>query len=293
MDYGGKGPGLGYPAEGLSPMGRPFNGHLWDRAAESKVTYRSYGEFCGVEGTNEENLKGHFNSDYHSFELKYSDLDRTQVLLKEFHEFEKSGNLPQLMIIRLPNDHTSGSSKGAWTPRAMVGQNDLALGQIIDAFSHSKFWKQMAIFIVEDDAQNGSDHVDAHRSLGMLISPYVKRSYVDHTMYSTASFLRTMELILGIQPMTQFDGGARPCYNSFINQPDFTPYNCQPPKWNITERNSDNAYGQARMDEFNLTKEDSAPDIEFNEIIWKSIKGADSEMPAPVRAGFILSSDID
>ena len=132
--------------------------------------------------------------------------------------------MPRLQIVRLPNDHTHGATPGWRTPTAYAGDNDLALGQLVEAVSHSKFWPQTAIFVVEDDAQNGPDHVDAHRTTAFVISPYTKRGAVDSTMYSTSSMLRTMELILGLKPMSQFDAAATPMFNSFQATPDLRPY---------------------------------------------------------------------
>ena len=126
--------------------------------------------------------------------------------------FEQEGDMPQLQIVRLGNDHTSGTASNKCTPIAAVGDNDLAFGMFVEALSHSKFWPQTAIFVVEDDAQNGSDHVDAHRTIAFAISPYTKRHTTDSTMYSTSSMLRTMELILGLKPMSQFDAAAMPMF---------------------------------------------------------------------------------
>ena len=138
---------------------------------------------------------------------------RRAVPRTSWPEFEKAGEMPRLVIMRLPNDHTSGTKPGSPTVFAAVGDNDLALGQVVEGLSKSRFWKQMAIFVVEDDAQNGSDHVDAHRTVALAISPYIKRHTVDSTMYSTTSMLRTMELILGLEPMSQFDAAARPMFH--------------------------------------------------------------------------------
>ena len=152
---------------------------------------------------------------FRSFDMDYPDAKRTDRFLEELAGFEKTGEMPRLVILRLPNDHTSGTSPGKWTVTACVGDNDLALGRLVEGLSKSRFWKQMAIFVVEDDAQNGSDHVDAHRTVALAISPYIKRHSVDSTLYSTSSMLRTMELILGLEPMSQFDAAARPMFNSF------------------------------------------------------------------------------
>src|SRR5205085_9751053 len=170
-------------------------------------------------------------------------------------DFEQKGELPACIILRLPNDHTSGTRIGKPTPRAAVADNDLAVGRVVEAVSKSKFWKEMAIFIVEDDAQNGSDHIDAHRTTALVVSPYTKRKYVDSTMYSTASMLRTMELILGLKPMSQFDAAARPMFNSFTAKPDVTTYKHEVPKTDLNAKNLAGAWGQEWSQKANLEKE--------------------------------------
>jgi hypothetical protein len=200
---------------------------------------------------------------------------------------EAEGDMPRLQILRLPSDHTHGASPGAHTPTAYVGDNDLALGQIVEAVSHSKFWPQTAIFVVEDDAQNGPDHVDAHRTTAFVISPYTRHGAVDSTMYSTSSMLRTLELILGLKPMSQFDAAAMPMYNSFQATPDLRPYQALPANVDLEERNSAHAWGgQIKM---NFAREDAVDDLLLSEVVWRSVRGADSPMPAPVRAAFVLA----
>jgi len=195
---------LKYPAEGSFEIAYPSSGYLWDRAAAAKVTYRSYGEFIanpaviGQPATAKvKALEGHFDPLYHGYDLGYRDVDRAARFIAELKRFETDGEMPRLQIVRLPNDHTQGTADGKPTPTAMVADNDLALGQLLEALSQSKFWKESAVFVVEDDAQNGSDHVDAHRSIAFVAGPHVKRGHVDSHMYSTSSLLRTMELILG------------------------------------------------------------------------------------------------
>src|SRR6185437_7988193 len=208
--------------------------------------------------------------------------------IEELHRFERDGGFPSLVILRLPNDHTSGTKAGKPTPTAQVADNDLALGRVVEAVSQSKFWKDTAIFVVEDDAQNGPDHVDAHRAVALVISPYTKHEYVDSTMYSTSSMLRTMELILGLKPMSQFDAAARPMYNAFQTKADSTGYAHVVPKVDLGEKNRAAAWGSKLSEKFNLAREDAADDLLLNEVIWRSIKGADSPMPAPVRAAFVM-----
>jgi hypothetical protein len=164
---------------------------------------------------------------------------------------------------------------------------------IVEAISHSKFWAESAIFVVEDDAQNGPDHVDAHRTVAMVISPYTKRRTTDSTMYSTSSMLRTMELILGLRPMSQFDAAANPMYNSFNAKPDFTPYKHLPARIDLNEKNLRTAYGSAISSRMNFSREDAVDDLLLNKVLWHSIKGADVPMPAPTRAAFVFPRPSD
>jgi hypothetical protein len=183
--------------------------------------------------------------------------------------------------------------KGAYTPYAAAADNDLAVGRFIEHLSHSPIWKESAVFILEDDAQNGPDHVDAHRSPAYLISPYVKRNFVDHTMYSTSGLLRTMELILGLPPMSQYDAAAMPLFRCFTSVPDTTAYTALPANVDINERNT--AWNKLAKEsaKFNLAKEDAIPDIPFNEVIWKSIKGETSVMPTPRHSAFLKLAQTD
>jgi YVTN family beta-propeller protein len=302
LDYGhnqsGKFP---YPSEGNFPVAVPAGGYLWDRAREAGVSYRSYGEFVTPGRTLADPgrsriraLDGHYDQWYRGFDLGYPDVKRVERFISELKRFENEGDIPRLQILRLPNDHTHGASVGFPTPTAYLGDNDLALGRLIEAVSRSKFWPQTAIFVVEDDAQNGPDHVDAHRTTAFVISPYAKRHAVDSSMYSTTSMLRTMELILGLKPMSQFDAAARPMFNAFQSDPDLHPYQARAANVNLEEKNTRQAWGgQIKM---NFAKEDAADDLLLNEIVWRSVRGKDSVMPAPVRAAFVfghVSEDSD
>ncbi len=285
-----------YPAEGAhDEAARPAGGYLWDKAAAKSVSYRSYGEFVKNGRTAAEPgtasvkaLEGHFDPMFRGFDMDYPDVKRTDRFLEELAQFEKTGEMPRLSIVRLPNDHTSGTSPGRWTVTACVGDNDLALGRLVEGCSKSRFWRQMAIFVVEDDAQNGSDHVDAHRTVALAISPFIQRHSVDSTLYSTSSMLRTIELILGLDPMSQFDASARPMFKSFSPQPDFSPFTHRPARVDVNARNTRNAPLAAVSARLNLEVEDRADDLLFNEIIWKAVKGNDALMPPPVRAAFIM-----
>ena len=237
-----------YPSEGSFAMARPAAGYLWDRAAEKRISYRSYGEFIKNGKTPDDpgttavkSLEGHFDPLFRTFDMDYPDVKRAQRFLQELAGFEKAGEMPRLTILRLPNDHTAGTKPGSPTVMASLGDNDLALGQVVEGLSKSRFWKEMAIFVVEDDAQNGSDHVDAHRTVALAISPFIKRHTVDSTMYSTSSMLRTMELILGLEPMSQFDAAARPMFAAFAAQADQTAYTHRPARVDIDAKNSPRA----------------------------------------------------
>ena len=299
MNYGhGKNGKFHYPAEGVFSIAYPASGYLWDRAREAGVSYRSYGEFVqNAPKTNQpassriKALQGHFDPEYRSFDLAYPDVRRAARFIAELKRFEQEGDMPRLQIVRLPNDHTHGVTAGHRTPTAYVADNDLALGQLVDAVSHSKFWPHTAIFVVEDDAQNGPDHVDAHRTVALVISPYTKRGAVDSTLYSTSSMLRTMELLLGLQPMTQFDAAATPMFNSFQAHPNLQPYAALSANVDLTVTNTVAAWGSRIR--FNFAKEDAADDRLLNEVVWRSVKGPAQPMPAPVRAGFVFTSKRD
>lgn len=283
-----------YPAEGNFPIATPAGGYLWDRAKAAGVSYRSYGEFVDLfparnepATTRVKALQGHIDPQYRGFDLDYRDVKRAERYISEFKRLEAEGDMPRLQFIRLPNDHTHGVTRRFRTPKAYVADNDLAFGQIVEAISHSKIWPESAIFVVEDDAQNGPDHVDAHRTIAFVISPYAKRGVVDSNMYSTSSMLRTIELILGLEPMSQFDAAARPMFNSFQPNPDLTPYTALAANVSLEELNGEHAWGGKI--EMNFAKEDAADDLLLNEVIWRSIRGENSPMPAPVRAGFVFT----
>ncbi len=285
-----------YPSEGRFAMAYPSSGYIWDRCNAAGVSYRSYGEFVHNEGRQEgqpaytkvKNLEGCYDPLYRGWDLDYPDRKRADRFIEELQGYEKTGDLPRFIVLRLPNDHTAGLKAGKPSPTAMVADNDLALGRIVEAISRGKFWKETVIFVVEDDAQNGPDHVDAHRTVALAISPYAKRHYVDASFYSTSSMLRTMELILGLEPMTQFDAAALPMYASFWAAPDFTPYKHRPAQVDVTEKNPLSGWGADASQKLDFSVADAADDLKLNEIVWKSVRGIDSPMPAPVRACFVF-----
>ncbi len=273
----------------------PAGGHLWDLAARQGLTYRSYGEYAsrssdgttmaaapGVGG-----LLGHVSPKFKLPGMR--DTDNVRVFFEELDAYErnfKSTNpadrLPNLVIMSLPENHTQGTRPGAFTPSAMVANADHAVGQLVERITKSPYWPETAIFFIEDDAQNGPDHVDARRTVGLIVSPYTKRGFVDSTLYTTSAMLRTIELLLGLPPMTQYDAAALPMYNSFGTQPDLRPYTAIAPKIDVNARNAANAWGAQASLEMNLDEVDQAPMFALNEILWKSVRGANSPMPLPV-----------
>ena len=290
-----------YPSEGsFDAAARPAGGYLWDRAIAAGVSFRSYGEWVANGKTpadpctpKVEALEGRFDPLFRSFDQDYSDLARADRFIAELGRFEREGEMPRLQIVRLPNDHTSGASPGKLTPTAFMAENDLAFGRIVEAVSRSKFWPTTAIFVVEDDAQNGPDHIDAHRTIAFVISPWTKHGEVDSSLYSTSSMLRTMELILGLEPMSQFDAAALPMIRSFAKAPRLDPYHCRPANVPLDEKNLASAWGARESLAMDFSVEDAADDLLLNQIVWRSVRGADSPMPAPRRAAFVFASEED
>ena len=287
--YGGK--GGTYDWEGGKAIASPSSGYIWNQVINKGLSYRNYGEFVkdnkgSYTGLLSELIPVTYEK-YPGFDLDIKDQYRFKIWKEDFDNLCSKDSLPSFQLIRLPNDHTSGTRKGALTINSMIADNDYALGQIVEAISKNKYWKESIIFVVEDDAQNGSDHVDAHRSVMLAIGPYVKRGLVDHTMYTTSSVLKTMELILGLKPMTQFDLSAAPIINPITNVPDLKFYEAVKPLIDLNEKNRAGLYGGEKCEELNLAVEDAVPEREFNEILWKAVKGEDSELPPLTRSAFV------
>jgi hypothetical protein len=221
---------------------------------------------------------------YAGYDLTITDQARVDAWQTEFEEFVRQGTVPTLMILSLPNDHTAATRPGTPTPKAMVADNDLGLGRIVDVVSHSPVWKDTAIFVIEDDAQNGPDHVDAHRTVCLVASPYAKRGLVDHTMYSTVSMLRTIELILGLAPMSQFDAAALPMVGAFSDPSTMTPYGVLRPRQSLKEINQRNAYRARDAQALALDRPDEADEGVLNALVWHAIKGPHVPMPTPKTA---------
>jgi YVTN family beta-propeller protein len=286
--YGGR--GGNYDFEGTRAVAFPKSGFLWDACKRAGVSYRTYGEFADDGKANYKTLEGHVCPNYSSWDMNYQDIKREKDWEHDFDSLLAINQVAQFNTIRFGNDHTSGMAKGAYSPKASVGDNDLAVGNFIEHLSNSPIWKESAVFIIEDDAQNGADHVDAHRSTAYIVSPYMRRNFIDHTQYSTSSMVRTMELILGLPPLSQYDAAATPMWRCFTATPDFTPFKAIMPETDINARNvADNELSR-RSEFFNLAKLDAVPERAFNEVLWKAIKGLDSEMPPPVRAAWVRIS---
>ncbi|MBI3880044.1 MAG: bifunctional YncE family protein/alkaline phosphatase family protein [Verrucomicrobia bacterium] len=258
---------------GNEEMETPANGYLWDLCKRNGVTYKNYGE--GSQRVPSVN-RGKWPLDFQE-----RDMDRVKIWIEDLTKAEQTGVLPRFTIMSLGENHTKGTSAGANTPEACVGSNDLGLGRIVEAASKSKFWKEMAIFVIEDDAQNGPDHVDAHRTCGYVISPYVKRGVVDSTLYTMASMIRTMELILGLPPLTQYDAGATPMFNCFTKKAIATEYTALMPKIDLNAKNTTKTAYAKESGRMNFKAYDLAPEDELNRILWAVARPGEA-YPTPI-----------
>lgn len=309
-DFEGTNNGVAVDLIGRPDVARPPAGYLWDLCAAHGVAFRNYGFFAaikdeqGIKQTDaEENeptkrvLTGHTDLNYRRFDLTYADSSawcqlgfsvpnqrmafgshhapsRIDEFRFEFDAYCRNGNLPPLSLLRLPRDHTMGTRRGEYSPRAMVADNDYAVGQLVDMVSHSRYWKDTAIFIVEDDAQNGFDHVDCHRSTCYVVSPYVCRNTVDHRFYNTDSVLRTMEIMLGLPPMCQYDATA-PVLQIFSDKPlNSAPFTAiTPNRAVVSEVNGASAYRAEDCARFDWNDADKVPEAALNDILWHACNG--------------------
>ncbi|HEU0176693.1 MAG TPA: alkaline phosphatase family protein [Blastocatellia bacterium] len=320
--------GRSYPFDGSDPIAYSDSGFIWDAALKMKKTVRVYGEYAGrmnevdrqqrvklfdrwkagEDLTREWNITAPIkplNSilarNFPAYSTAIPDVVRAQIFIADVKKWEIEGKMPNLVLLQLPSNHTNGAAPGAHTPKAMVADNDLALGQIVEVLSKTPFWKKMAIFVVEDDAQNGVDHVDGHRTTALAISPYIRRGSVDSTFYAHQSMLKTIELILGLPTLSLFDLIAYDMRASFTNEPDFTPYTAARPKQSLFELNPQlgSLRGQLRRDALDSMRmrfntPDAAPTERLNRIVWRQVKGVKSPYPRARRATFsALSVDID
>jgi YVTN family beta-propeller protein len=283
-----------------SPGPNPQDAFIWDKLSDAGISYRNYGfrVFHGHVASTEPRLLPNTDLNYQGFDLSKPDSvpdlivtgvnqpTRIDEWLKEFNNYVATGTLPTVEFVRLPSDHNAGTFPGAPTPRAYMADNDLAVGKLVDAVSHSPYWKSTLILVTEDDAQDGPDHVDGHRSIAQVISPYTQTGQVDSTFYSTVSMLRTIEQIVGIPPMTQFDAAANSFLGVFTKHANLTPYTFVVPTQDVHQKNpapnplaSAQIMGQLSTGQF--AKEDLIDEHVLNQQIWESIKG-DTPMPAPV-----------
>jgi DNA-binding beta-propeller fold protein YncE len=281
-----------YDYEGGEPANSPPAGYIWNNALAAGVTVRNYGDWAvniplsdvkdgrqiGV--LKDPALKEVTDLKYRAFDLNYADVERSKEFLSEWKEFDQKGDAPQLLVVRMGNDHTQGAAPGKLSPLSYAADNDYAVGMLVDGVSHSKLWGSTAIFIIEDDAQNGPDHVDSHRSTAYVVSPYTRRGVVDSTMYNQMSVLHTIEGLLGIHPMTQFDASAVPMFGSFSAQPDARPWSVLQPKTSLTDHNPGRGAGAKESARLDFSGADLADDDELNAILWRVIKK--TEMPPPV-----------
>jgi len=271
MSYSGHGKLPGNPE-----MDTPAAGYLWDLCKRHGISFKNYGEGAGsVPSANRGRWPGG------------RDMDRVKSWIEDLQQAEQTGELPQFTIMSLGENHTQGTKPGAFTPDACVASNDIGLGRIVEAVSRSRFWKEMAIFVIEDDAQNGPDHVDAHRTVGLVISPYCKRGFVDSTLYTTASMVRTMELILGLPPLTQYDAGATPMFNCFGKAPVLSPFTALTPKVDVLAKNTAKSPFSKQSARMDFREYDRAPEDALNRILWCVAKGPDAPYPIPIHRAIL------
>jgi len=294
-----------------SPAAQPV-GYLWDDAFRRGVSYRGYGEFTqfpgDCKGTNQNishtthlaaRFGDHVDTAYPGYNLGCSDhTTREPEFAREFRHYVRTGALPALSVLRLSSDHTSGARAGSATPQAYVADNDLAVGRLVDLVSHSRYWRSTAILITEDDAQNGPDHIDAHRTVALAVSPYTQKGRVDSTHYDTASMLATVEGLLGLPPMSITDARVSRMWASFSSRPDFRPYTASEP--GVTPFGDPGAptnpggtvmaTAASRMD---LSRPDAAPEVALDRAIWRTVRGPRSRMPAPRHKHIIGSRPTD
>jgi YVTN family beta-propeller protein len=288
--YGGR--GGTYGGEGEREIANNKNGFIWNNCHRYDVSYRSYGEFVDDGKAKISILQNHFCPDFPGYNLTIRDTVRFNVWKKDFEKLLKENKLPQFNTVRFGNNHTEGVRLGRPTPYAHVADNDLAVGLFIETLAKSPVWNETVVFILEDDAQNGADHVDAHRSPAFIIGGHIKRNFIDHTPYTTTSMLRTMELILGMEPMTQYDAAATPMWRCFNSTSQPFAYTAIVPKVNLDERNVAMNKWQKKSEEFSFAKEDANNDVEFNRVLWHGLKG-DVPFPGPTRAAFIVPMEAD
>lgn len=321
--YGGR----SYPKNGEDPMAFASSGFLWDNAVRGKRTFQDFGEYVGpLKGMKNldripllaqykagADFQGTFHTvapiaplnqyvakDYPAYGLEVPDVVRARIFLRHIQDWDSRGEMPNLVMVQLPSDHTAAMTAGFSTVKACLADNDLAVGQIVDGLTHSKFWPHMLILVVEDDAQSGVDHVDGHRTVALAISPYIRRGAVDSTFYSQTSLAKTIEQILGLPPMSLFDLIANDMRNSFQTKPDYAPYTSETPRQSIYEVNPEvkalrgaarrAAIASAKM---NFLIPDAAPEEMVNRMIWASVRGWTVPYPANKKGVFLPAGSGD
>jgi hypothetical protein len=312
--------GRSYPFDGTDPIAYANTGFLWDLARARGKTVKVYGEFAGRLPENDPAeratllegwrtgadfttkwsitaplapLNAILAKNYPPYSQSIPDVVRAQIFLKDLDEWVRAGRMPNLVFLQLPSDHTRGASPDQSTPQAMVADNDFALGQIVEKLSRSPFWPRMAILVVEDDAQNGVDHVDGHRTVALAVSPYIRRGAVDSTFYAQQSMVKTIELMLGLPTMSLFDLIATDMRASFTTVPDARPYSAVRPKQSLFDRNPrlsamSGPLRRAALETMKMRFDvpDAAPTERLNRIVWGLVKGWDRPYPAPRTAVF-------
>jgi YVTN family beta-propeller protein len=320
--------GRSYPFDGTDPIAYSSGGFLWDYALRANKTVRVFGEFAprvtgigaggrisllqrwrdGDRFQGEWNTKSpiqpldaHLARSFPGYSTEIPDVVRARLFINELEQWKSAGKMPNLVFLQLPSNHTRGTTPGVHTPKAMVADNDLALGQVVEALTQSPFWKTMAIFVAEDDAQNGVDHVDGHRTVALAISPFVRRGHIDSTFYAHTSISKTIELILGLPTMSLFDLIANDMRASFHDTADFTPYASVVPTQSLDDLNPSAKVlrGEARKGALasagmRFDVPDAAPTDKLNKILWHDVRGWNVAYPGVKRAAFApLSLDID
>ena len=264
----------------------PRDAYLWDAARRKGLWVVNFGEFTDADSAHHyeskiSGLKGITAPNYPGWDLAVADTTRARLFADSVDSWDRQGRFPDLVVLYLPRDHTQGRRAGTLTPRAMVADNDLALGRVVARLSRSPAWRSLALFALEDDAQNGPDHVDAHRSVLVVASPWARRGVVDSTFYTTSSVVRTIGMLLGIGPLSQYDAAAAPLWNAFDTRPDSARYTALPARWRLDERNP-TAF-RSRVPDRDLARPDAADEETLNAEIWESVRPKE-RLPTPRRA---------
>ncbi|HEV2738209.1 MAG TPA: hypothetical protein VGU66_06470, partial [Candidatus Elarobacter sp.] len=274
-----------YDFEDAAEAAVPHARYLWNDAVAHGVTLRNYGEYVTGGPSKptpvsvaDDELRPRTDRSFATFDMSVTDVARFTEWKREFDGYERSRTLPQLEIVRFPRDHTSGTKAGEVTPQGMVADNDLAVGKLVEAISHSPDWASTAVFVIEDDAQNGPDHVDEQRSTFYLVSPYAAGG-VQHAAYTQASVLRTIEILLGLPPMSAYDAGARPLTAAFAAKPNLQPFDALPAQIKLDETNPTTAYRAVDSARLDFAHADRADPGELNDILWHAVKGAHATPP--------------